>query len=144
MTAKEESFSTGAGSGSSRINKWLVDGGYKVSEVNRQNLSDRRTLSRIGKWLIKGGHRLGEVNSHTLSNRCALRQRHGQTGNTVPIDGSTSLHSIMVITLGDSHSTSTMLPMKTTITLEALLMCSYWILTSNTLCRHFIKGRQKI
>ena len=78
MTAKEESFSTGAGSGS----------------------------------------------------------RIEDSSATAPIDGSTSLHGKTVITLGDSSSTSTMLPTKTTITLEALLTRSSWILTSNTLRRH--------
>ena len=91
---------------------------------------------QFDKWLAEAGHRLGEVNRRTLSDRCTLRQQQGQTDNTVPIDGSTSLHSKTVITLGDSHSTSTMLPTKTTITLEALLTHSYWILTSNTLGRH--------
>ena len=71
-----------------------------------------------------------------FKNQTTSRQRHVQTGNTAPIDGSTSLHSKTVITLADSRSTSTMLPTKTTITLEALLTRSYWILTSNTLCRH--------
>ena len=153
MTAKEETaFSTRAGSGSRmddssvscRIDKWLVEGGHRLGEVYRRTLSDRRTLSRIVKWLVEDGHRLGEVYRRTLSNRRALRQRHGQTGNTAPIDESTSLNSITVITLGDSRSTSTMLPTKTTITLEALLTRSDWILTSNTLCRHVDKRRRKI
>ena len=52
------------------------------------------------KWLVEGGHRPGEVNRRTLSDRRTLRQRHGQTGNTAPVDGSTSLLSKTVITLG--------------------------------------------
>ena len=163
MTAKEESaLSTGAGSGS-RMDDSSAAGSTSGSvRVDKDAVKSTGVLSATGVLSMTGvlsagsasgswrEHRLGEVYRRTLSDRHALRQQHGLTGNTVPIDGSTSLgntslNNIMVITqLGDSRSTSTMLPMKTTITLQALLTCTYWILTSNTLCRHVTKQRRKI
>ena len=90
--------------------------------------------STIGKWLVDGGQRLSEVNrrvsatgvlSRTLSDPVMDKQL---SGNTAPADGSSSLHSKTVITLGDSRLTSQrMLPTETTIAMETLVTPSDWI-----------------